>query len=307
MPSLAIAVDIGGSGVRVSRVGPSGLTGEMHRVDITRDVGRTELIELIKHGISAVSLGRESALGVAIPSFVNSDGTVGPCPSVPALEGMDLGGALGAGRVVPDLAAAALGESRYGAGRGIQRFLCVALGTGANAAAIVDGAQVETAFGCLGDAGHVLVDPEGPECPCGGRGCLEAIASGYALARDGNPLGLNDGRAVIEAAREGRQEAIELLERAGTALGRALATWSVLIWPQLAAIGGGLSSAGELLLAPARKELARVGTPYVVSALEVVTATLGPDATLVGTGIAALESPTHPAIRRKSADPGLKR
>jgi glucokinase len=293
MPMLAIAVDIGGSGVRVARVGPSGLAGEIYRVEITRDVGQKELIELIEHGITAVSHGRKSVLGVAIPSFVNSDGTVGPCPSVPSLEGMDLAGALGDGRVVPDLAAAALGESRYGAGRGVQRLLCVALGTGANAAAVVDGALVETAFGCLGDAGHVLVDPDGPECPCGGRGCLEAVASGYALARDGAPLGLNDGRAVIEAASEGRLDAVELLERAGTALGRALATWSVLTWPQLAAVGGGLSSAGELLLAPARKELARIGTPYIVSRLEVVVATLGRDATLVGAGIAALESPTH--------------
>ncbi len=83
--------------------------------------------------------------------------------------------------VVPDLAAAAVGEYRYGSGRGVERFLCVALGTGANAAAIVYGRVVDTAFGCLGDAGHVLVEPDGPDCACGGRGCLEAVASGWAL------------------------------------------------------------------------------------------------------------------------------
>ncbi len=102
--------------------------------------------------------------------------------------------------VVPDLAAAALGEHRLGSGRGVERFLCVALGTGANAAAVVGGVPVDTAFGCLGDAGHVKVEADGPPCPCGGRGCLEAVASGHALARDGAALGHAGAREVVAAA-----------------------------------------------------------------------------------------------------------
>ena len=285
----AIAVDIGGSGVRAARVGPAGLTSAPERLPLESAIAREDLLGRIR-SVVRVAAGADGApVGVAVPSFVLPDGTIGRCPSLPALEGVDLAAELSGALVVPDLAAAALGESRLGAGRGVGRFLCVAIGTGANAAAVVDGALVETAFGCLGDAGHVNVEPDGPECPCGGRGCLEAVASGFALARDGAPLGLQDGRAVIEAARAGREDATALLLRAGAALGRAIATWSALLWPDRVAVAGGLSTAGDLLLEPARRELRRVGTPYIVGQLELVQAELGHDATLVGAGVAALE------------------
>jgi len=285
----AIAVDIGGSGVRAARVGPAGLASAPERLPLESAIAREDLLGRIR-SVVRVAAGADGApVGVAVPSFVLPDGTIGRCPSLPALEGVDLAAELSGALVVPDLAAAALGESRHGAGRGVGRFLCVALGTGANAAAVVDGALVETAFGCLGDAGHVNVEPDGPECPCGGRGCLEAVASGFALARDGAPLGLQDGRAVIEAARAGREDATALLLRAGAALGRAIATWSALLWPDRVAVAGGLSTAGDLLLEPARRELRRVGTPYIVGQIELVQAELGRDATLVGAGVAALE------------------
>ena len=286
----AVAVDIGGSGIRTAVVVPAGRVSAVRRSTIDRRITKDELLRRIVNAVRASPVGGDSVIGVAVPSFVLPDGTIGPCPSVPALEGLNLGAALDGAHVVPDLAAATLGEAHHGAGRGISRFLCVALGTGANAAAAVDGVLVETAFGCLGDAGHVLVDPDGPECACGGRGCLEAIASGHALARDGAPFGFKDGRMVIDAARSGDDDAAALLERAGVALGRAIATWSVLVWPQVVAVGGGLSFAGELLLGPARRELARVGTPYVVSDVELAVAQLGVDAPLLGAGLNALAS-----------------
>jgi glucokinase len=172
----------------------------------------------------------------------------------------------------------------------VRRFVCVGLGTGANAAAVVDGVLVDTAFGCLGDAGHVLVDPAGPECSCGGRGCLESIASGFALTRDGAPLGLSSGRMVIEAARNGHRQAQAIVDRAGVALGRAIATWAVLLWPERVALAGGLAAAGELLLQPARQEMLRIGPPYIVSEIELVQATLGADAALLGAGVAVLST-----------------
>jgi glucokinase len=292
--ALVVGVDVGGSGVRASRFGSDGLVGEAATAALDRSLPRDELLSRIGGVLAGVADGATAA-AVAIPSFVLPDGTTAVCPSLPGLEGVDLGAALtgAAGgrpvRVVPDLAAAALGESRRGTGRGVRRFLCVALGTGANAGAVVDGAVVETAFGCLGDAGQVVVDPAGPECPCGGRGCLESIASGFAFARDGAPLGLPSARAVLEAALAGRADAVAIVERAGVALGRAIATWSALLWPERVAVAGGLAAAGELLLAPARRELARVGAPYIVGRTEVVLAELGRDATLVGAGEIALD------------------
>lgn len=275
-----IGVDVGGTGVRAARGSAEGIASEPVRLPLERSLPRDELLSRIRKAIDNV--GALGPVVVAIPSFVGEDGRVLECPALPALTGVELGAELDGAAVVPDIAAAALGESVLGAGRGVRRFLCVAIGTGVNAAAVVDGAVVDTAFGCLGDAGQVNVDPDGPPCTCGGRGCLEAFVSGWALARDGEPLGLPDARAVVEAARAGREDATAVLERAGRALGRALASWSALLWPERVAVAGGVADAGDLLLAPARRELARVGTPYIVGALEVVPAELGADATLAG-------------------------
>ena len=124
--------------------------------------------------------------------------------------------------MLPDLAAAALAEASVRDSPTGDRLLCVGLGSGANAALAVDRQVVDLADGALGDAGHVIVEPDGPTCPCGGRGCLEAVCSGIALARDGAPFGTRrrtcrHTSSTLRAIRE----AIGLLDRAGVALGRA--------------------------------------------------------------------------------------
>lgn len=284
MAAEAAAADIGGSGLRAARAGPGGIAGPVVRRPLRRETGLDELLATLAAAVGPAP----DVLAVAIPSFLLPDGTVVDCPTLPSLQGVALAAAIaaatGAGDVLvlPDLAAAATGEYRLGTGRGVGRFLCVALGTGANAAAIVDGALVETAFGCLGDAGHVIVEPDGPPCACGGRGCLEAVASGWALG--------GDGRAVAERASSGDEAARALLERAGVGLGRAIASWSALLWPERVAVGGGVAGAGDLLLEPARRELHRVGAPYIVDRIEVVPALLGGEATLAGAALFAYDT-----------------
>ena len=285
----AVAVDVGGQSVRISAADRSGrLHGLVVRERVSRRSTREEIVAAIGAGTRAVVSGGPDVLVAAIPSFVLPDGTMAECPSLPALTGSLFGDLLtratGAGRVevVPDLAAATLAEQRLGSGRQSVRFLCVALGTGANAGAVVEGRPVETAFGCLGDAGHVLVDPDGPECSCGGRGCLESVTSGWGLARDGAVLGWPSAEDVTRAAERGEVAAIGLLSRAGVMLGRACATWSAMLWPDTIAVAGGLAGAGELLLGPARTEMRRVGAPYIVSGIELRAAMLGSEATLAG-------------------------
>lgn len=292
----ALAVDLGGSSLRVARVGAAG-PGAVARRPVRPTTTMEELLEALADA-AAEALGpeprpRPDIAVVAVPTFVESDGRLADCPNVPDLTGRPLGARvaqrLGAGKVdvVPDLAAAAVAEHRLGAGRGVARLLVVALGTGANAAAVVDGRLVETAYGCLGDAGHVLVEPDGPACTCGGQGCLEAVASGWALARDAAAAGLPTGPELSARAATGDPAATALLARAGTALGRAIATWSVLLFPDLVTVGGGVAAAGDLLLGPARAELDRVAPSYVRRRLTVVPAALGPEATLAGAALLA--------------------
>lgn len=292
--AVHLAVDLGGSSMRTAAVregwvlrGP-----EVHRVAVDRATTLDDVVDGVRGACDGHFIGargrRVGRVVVAVPTFVEEDGRLADCPSLPRLTGTGLGEALRRSLVaeqvdvVPDLAAAALGESRFGCGRGVRRLLVVALGTGANAAAVVDGRLVETAYGCLGDAGHVVVEPDGPECACGGRGCLEAVASGWALARDAAAGGLPIGEGLTVAAREGDPAARALLERAGRALGRAVSTWSVMLFPDLVAVAGGVAGAGELLLAPARAEFRRLAPPYVERRTSLVPAALGDGATLAG-------------------------
>jgi glucokinase len=291
----AIGVDVGGSGVRAARVGPEGIDGARAAQPLERTLDRGQVTERLRNAVSELQPGpTDAGVAIAFPGFRDASGRIAFAANLPGLDGLLVDEVLGpvagglAVRGVPDLAAAAVGEARLGAGRGAERFLCASLGTGVNAALTVGGEVVDVAYGCFGDAGHVNVEPDGPDCACGGRGCLEAIASGVAFARDGEPLGLPDGAAVVAAAREGHADAGEIVTRAGAALGRAIASWSVISFPDRVAISGGLAAAGELLLGPAREELRRVAPPYVAGRMEIVLGELGTDAALTGAGLVAL-------------------
>ncbi len=263
-----------------------------------RQLGLTDTKDELRASFHEVLAALEStaeaaALAVAIPGFLDHEGTVRSGLNLIEMVGMNIEAEFSRASgihdvvVLPDLAAAALAESSVSPGQE-DRLLCVGLGTGANAALAVGRHVVDLAGGALGDAGHIVVEPAGPQCPCGGCGCLEAVCSGIAFARDGNPLGLADGRAVIQAAQHGRPEAVRLLDRAGVALGRAIASWAAMTVPDVVAIVGGLSAAGDLLLEPARRELGRVGQPRY-AALHIRLGVLGSEATIIGAAIAAIE------------------
>jgi glucokinase len=285
-------VDIGGSGVRAALVGRDGRHGAPVRRPLTAHMGRRDLLREI-HAAMAQA-GPAEAHAIAVPGFVAA-GRLRHVANLPALEELELEEAFPGAQVVPDLAAAAVAEARLGAGRDHERVLVAALGTGANAALVVGERVVETAYGCLGDAGHVLVEPDGPPCPCGGTGCLEAVASGPALARAGQAIGAPAAGLVVAAARAGDARARAVVERAGVALGRSIVSWSVMTFPDVVVVGGGVADAGELLLGPARREVARLGTPYVVDGVQIAAAGLGRDATLVGAGLVALDRSGAPA------------
>ncbi|MGD0983322.1 MAG: ROK family protein [Acidimicrobiales bacterium] len=286
-----VALDIGGSGIRAARV-QDGEIVRRARLELIPGTAPDQAGETLRAALSLLEpSSSDGALGVAFPGFLDGAGRVLPGIYLPGFVGMDFVDTLGplmAGRpmaVVPDVAAAALAEAAATDSKG--RLLCVCLGTGANAALVADGVVVDLAAGCLGDAGHVVVDPDGPACTCGGRGCLEAMCSGRALARDGTALGFVDAAAVCEAARAMDERAVDLVERAGRALGRALSSWAAMTFPDVVCVTGGLSLAGELLLTPARREMRRVGPPEIVARLDVRIGRCGADAALLGAAIEA--------------------
>jgi glucokinase len=192
-------------------------------------------------------------------------------------------------RVANDAVAMAVGEHWRGAGQSSQGFLGIVVSTGVGGGLVLDGQVRHGMTGNAGHIGHVVVDPIGPVCGCGGRGCLEAIARGpavvqWAVDRGWAPAADRpaDGRSLLADARAGNDIAIAAFERAGTALGVAVASAVHLLELDVVAVGGGLSSAGDLLLAPARAAFARHARLEFAARCRIVEAALGGDAGLIG-------------------------
>jgi len=181
-----------------------------------------------------------------------------------------------------------VGEHWRGAGRGRRCMLGVVVSTGVGGGLILDGRLINGATGNAGHIGHVVVDPGGPFCSCGGRGCLEAIARGPALVAWAQGEGWRPGQAPVTAkdladdAAQGHAIGIAALGRAGRALGIAIASAAHLCDLEVVAIGGGLAQAGPLLFDPLEQALrTHAGLGYARD-VPVVAAALGQSAGLIG-------------------------
>ncbi len=201
-----------------------------------------------------------------------------------------------------DANTAALAECRFGAGRGHRFVLCVTLGTGIGGALVLDNRVYRGANGMAGEFGHVQVVPNGHRCQCGNRGCWEQYASGNALVRDARELvranspmahHLRDlvngdaealrGPQITQAAMDGDPLAVELLDDLAAWLGTGLAGMAAAFDPGCVIIGGGLSAAGDLLLAPTRQAFSRSLTGRGHRSEPVIAiAELGPRAGFIG-------------------------
>lgn len=206
-----------------------------------------------------------------------------------------------------DANAAGLAEALFGVSRGTAVSLYVNVGTGLGGAIIIDGEIHHGATGSAGEIGHTVVDPAGPVCNCGKRGCAEALASGTALARAAKAAGVGGasetqeptGSAVIAAARSGDEVCVAIVEKAAAALGIAIANAVNLLDPDIVVLGGGVAEAGDVWLAPLRDSFARhaVSPPARVTGLAV--AQLGYRAGVLGA--AALGMRAFGASERRSA------
>lgn len=183
-----------------------------------------------------------------------------------------------------DAACMALAEHRHGAGQGVADMLGVVVSTGVGGGLIADGRVVPGRTGNAGHVGHVVVEPEGPACGCGGRGCLEAVAAGprlVAWARERGWSG-HDGFALLASAHQGDPVALQAFRRAGLALGRGLASVAAVCDLDLIVLAGGLANAGPLLFDPAREALGTHAGLDFLRGLRVVPAALGEHAGVVG-------------------------
>ncbi|MFZ0667006.1 MAG: ROK family protein [Acidimicrobiales bacterium] len=262
--------------------------------------------------LSAAGLeGSNVALGVGIPGLVDDSGTMHFAPNLPAGVGVDFRPRVmevtGLSEVVidNDATCAAIGEWQLGAARGATDAIIVTLGTGIGAGIIANNALVRGAHGYAGEAGHMVVDPSGPLCSCGRRGCWERYASGSGLARLaresasagrlGEVVALAKGDAesvrgehVTEAAAASDPGALEVMAEFGWWIALGVANLTALLDPSVVVLGGGLAQAGDLLINPTR--LAYEQIAYARSdanRVEIVRAELGELAGAVGAAVLA--------------------
>jgi glucokinase len=210
-----------------------------------------------------------------------------------------------------DANAACWGEYRFGAGRGYRYVLLLTVGTGIGGGIVAAGALYRGAHGFAAEIGHVVVQPDGPLCGCGNRGCFEQVASGRALDRLGraaaseHPDGVIarlagtdevTGRHVTEAAGRGDAIARQIIEEVGTRLGVGIAGFVNVLDPEVVVVGGGVADIGAPLLDPVRTAYRdTVLAPEHRPDVPIVPATLGNDAGAIGAAALALELEEAPA------------
>lgn len=187
-----------------------------------------------------------------------------------------------------DANAAALGEYRYGAGRGVRDMVYMTVSTGIGGGVIVGGELVHGVGDAAGEIGHMVVLPDGPECACGARGCLEAICSGTSIARrmrertGADPSVEITAASVARAAREGDRAAREVWDETIRYLALGIGNVIVTVAPELVVIGGGVSAAGEQLLDPLLTRVRRAATMAPPERIRIALAELGGDSGVHG-------------------------
>ncbi|AHY46064.1 Transcriptional regulator/sugar kinase [Rubrobacter radiotolerans] len=306
-----IGVDVGGTKIAAGVVDASGRV--LSKVRYPSAGPPETLLANVLRAVREARRGHEDVLGLCLSvpgTVVTERSAVAFSPNLPTIEGIPLKerleGEIGLPMTVEnDANAAAWGEFRFGVGRSARHLVFVTLGTGIGAGIIVDGRLLRGAQGAGGELGHTTVQAEGgPRCACGNAGCFEALASGTAIGRFGGEAAAERpesalgrlaarrrirGEDVTELAGTGDPVARSVLARAGRWLGVGLANAINTFNPEVVAVGGGAAASGEMLLAPAREEIARRAISPARDLARVMAATLGPDSGLIGAAALAID------------------
>ncbi|HEX5149257.1 MAG TPA: ROK family protein [Candidatus Limnocylindrales bacterium] len=188
--------------------------------------------------------------------------------------------------LINDARAFGLAELRLGAARGASSMVGLTLGTGVGGVIAVGGHVVQGHDGTAGEIGHQTIDPDGPWCGCGNRGCLEAFARADQIAA---ACGTATAEAAVSQARAGNRQAIEGLAQIGRYLGIGIANMIAVLSPERIVIGGGISASADLLLGPIRDELRLRVRTTSLDQVELVIAELGTWAGAIGAAIHGAE------------------
>lgn len=296
-----IAVDIGGTQLRAALFNSG--SEKPHITKKTTTAGEGSTFERLCDLIQSVMVGSEGVekIIVAAPGPVNPvTGVISSAPNIPEWHDFPIGPNLSSHFNIPvkvgnDANLAALGEWRFGAGRGHQHLIYLTISTGIGGGVITNGKLLLGENGLAAELGHVTIHPEGPLCSCGQNGHIEAYASGPSIARyvkEQISLGVNSSlknipavsaKEITAAAVNGDKLAIEALSRSGYYLGMMLASIVQIFNPSIVIFGGGVSMSGKFLFDPMHESLKKhVMDQAYIRDLTIATASLSDNAGLMG-------------------------
>ncbi len=299
-----IGVDLGGTKMLVGVLGGTEVLWESREAS----TGQTEdeLVELLVREVSEAHEARPDAkaVGLGIPATIDHERGVAVSAVNLPLDDLPIRDLVSERVGLPvfvdnDANVAALAEFLFGAAKGKPNTVMLTVGTGIGGGLILNGEVFRGATGAGAELGHTVIQADGPPCQgnCPNHGCVEALASGTALGREGlaaaestpdSALGKMlaageevDGTAVTRCAIDGDETAVAVFDLIGGRLGVACASFANIFQPDAIVVGGGVIAAGDLLLDPARREV-RERALRPMNETPIVEATLGNDAGMIG-------------------------
>jgi len=259
-----IGIDLGGTTISFIDMFSPGevLAGERLSTPSTIDGVMECLAATTGRLVSSNKYPTPAGIGLAVAGQVDyKKGSIIFSPNLPFKKEYPLGGELAKRTGLPvwvenDANAAAIGEKVFGAAKEMDDFISITLGTGLGSGIFTGGKLLRGAGGTGGEAGHIVIDPDGPVCNCGNRGCLETFCTGLALNRMAVELmgASKSGKEICAAAAGGDETSIKILREAGSRLGDGLVSLVNLFNPQALFFSGSLSNAPEIYFEPAFKK-----------------------------------------------------
>ncbi len=275
---LRLGIDVGGTKCLGVVLSPDGEVATELRRPTPRGGGSLPvLIETLTEMVTTLEAecGTIGTVGVGVPGLVTYEGVLRAAPNLDGVADFDVAGLLGAAirqpvRVDNDATCGALAEWRLGAAAGTRDMMLVTLGTGIGGGVVAGGRLQRGAHGFAGEYGHMVVDPDGPPCPCGRRGCWERYASGSGLARLAREYAIGRrvsrvielaggdaesvrGEHVQQAAREGDADSMKVIDAFGRWVALGLVNLTNVLDPQCFVLGGGLAAGADLYLEPIKR------------------------------------------------------
>jgi len=318
-PGLPVlAIDVGGTKIITAIIANSGQVMAKEYYLTLADEGPQSVIERIFSAIDRllslrnIGSSQLASISIAAAGAINFDkGLITSSPNLPGWDAVPLRDIIKEKyRVITflinDASAAALGEHRLGAGRGVSNLIYLTVSTGIGGGIIINGKLYSGQCGGAGEIGHMTIDVNGPRCNCGNTGCFEVLASGTAVAKEAiRRIRQGERSSLIEivegklenitaekvevAARGGDSLALDIISRAAIYLGVGMVNLVNIFNPEMIIVGGGMAKMGDLLLNPARQVVKERAFQLSAQAVRIVPAQLGEDAGVLGAAIFAFE------------------